>query len=155
MQDKDKKFYVTIDGQEVEVSEQIYHEYKRSLWREHKRKERASRCYLGNKRCTGDCKTCQYLREGAPLSLDTMFDDGLDVADGSCLEDVIELKMKIKILHEALNNLDPADRDIITLFAERNSDRKISEKLDRPQTTISYRRKVNLKQLRKYLKDWE
>ena len=41
MQDKDKKFYVTIDGQEVEVSEQIYHEYKRSLWREHKRKERA------------------------------------------------------------------------------------------------------------------
>ena len=84
-----------------------------------------------------------------------MFDDGLDVADGSCLEDVIELKMKIKILHEALNNLDPADRDIITLFAESNSDRKISEKLDRPQTTISYRRKVNLKQLRKYLKDWE
>jgi DNA-directed RNA polymerase specialized sigma24 family protein len=150
-----KKFYVTIDGQEVKVNEQVYREYKRPLWREHKRKERASRCSLGSKRCTGDCKNCQYLREGAQLSLNTMFDDGLDVAAEGCLEDVIELKMKIEALHEALNNLDPADRDIIYGFAYGESDRKIAERLVRPQTTVSYRRKVILKQLRKDLKDWK
>jgi DNA-directed RNA polymerase specialized sigma subunit len=84
-----------------------------------------------------------------------MFDDGLDVAAEGCLEDVIELKMKIEALHEALNNLDPADRDIIYGFAYGESDRKIAERLVRPQTTVSYRRKVILKQLRKDLKDWK
>jgi DNA-directed RNA polymerase specialized sigma24 family protein len=150
-----KKYYITIDGREVEVSEQVYREYKRLLWREHKRKERVSRCSLGSRRCTDDCKNCQYLREGTPLSLDTMFSDGLDVADESCLEDVIELKMKIEALRDALNNLGPADRDIITGFANGESDRKIAERLNRPQTTISYRRKLILKQLRRELKDWE
>lgn len=150
-----KSFFIEINGKKVMVTESVYREFKRPLWREHKRKERASRCSLGNRRCVSDCKNCQYLREGTPLSLDKMFNDGLEVADKNSPEKTIEVKSEIEALYIALNNLDPIDRKIITMFANGNSDHKISEKLGRPQTTISYRRKLILKQLRKYMKNWE
>jgi hypothetical protein len=35
-----KQYYLTIDGQEVKVSEEVYRAYKRPIWAEHKRKER-------------------------------------------------------------------------------------------------------------------
>jgi hypothetical protein len=107
-----KKYFVTVDEKDVEVSEETYRAYKQPLWREHKRIERSQKCDLGKKRCDKKCDTCPYSKQGAPLSLDTMFEDGLDVPDGNNLEDMIELKMTIEALHRALDQLDPDDRDI-------------------------------------------
>ncbi|MCH3999334.1 MAG: sigma-70 family RNA polymerase sigma factor [Lachnospiraceae bacterium] len=150
-----KKFFVVVDGKEVEVSEEVYRAYKQPLWREHKRIERSQKCNLGKKRCDKKCDTCPYSKEGAPLSLDMMFEDGLDVPGGSNLEDMIELKMTIEALHKALDQLAPDDRAIIERFADGESDRQIADELDRPQTTVSYRRKVIIKRLRKEMKGWE
>ena len=150
-----KKFFVVVDGKEVEVSEEVYRAYKQPLWREHKRIERSQKCNLGKKRCDKKCDTCPYSKEGAPLSLDMMFEDGLDVPGGSNLEDMIELKMTIEALHKALDQLAPDDRAIIERFADGESDRQIADALDRPQTTLSYRRKVIIKRLRKEMKGWE
>ena len=150
-----KKFFVVVDGKEVEVSEEVYRAYKQPLWRERKRIERSQKCNLGKKRCDKKCDTCPYSKEGAPLSLDMMFEDGLDVPGGSNLEDMIELKMTIEALHKALDQLAPDDRAIIERFADGESDRQIADELDRPQTTVSYRRKVIIKRLRKEMKGWE
>jgi len=155
MAKEEKHFHVTIDGKEVAVSEDVYRAYKQPLWREHKRIERSQKCDLGKKRCDKKCDTCPYSKEGAPLSLDTMFEDGLDVSDGNNLEDVVELKETIKELYKALDQLNSDDRAIIDCFADGESDHQIADELGKPQTTISYRRKVILKQLRRNLDGWE
>lgn len=148
-----KKFYVTVDGLDVEVTEEVYRAYKQPLWSEHKRIERSQKCNLGKKRCDKKCDECPFTKEGAPLSLDTMLEDGLDVADDSCLEDAVMLQLIIKELYKALDNLTSDDRAIIDEFADGKSDHEIADDLDRPQTTVSYRRKVILKQLRRELDD--
>ena len=104
MAKEEKHFHVTIDGKEVAVSEDVYRAYKQPLWREHKRIERSQKCDLGKKRCDKKCDTCPYSKEGAPLSLDTMFEDGLDVSDGNNLEDVVELKETIKAENKILKD---------------------------------------------------
>ncbi|MGR6837021.1 hypothetical protein [Syntrophomonas erecta] len=43
-----KQYYLTIDGQEVKVSEEVYRAYKRPIWAEHKRKEREKRCIISD-----------------------------------------------------------------------------------------------------------
>lgn len=150
-----KKYFVTVDKKEVEVSEEVYRAYKQPLLREHKRRERSQKCDLCTKRCDKKCDTCPYSKQGAPLSLDTMLEDGFDVPDGNNLEDMIELKMTIEALHKALDQLAPDDREIIDHFADGESDSQIADKLNLPQTTVSYRRKVIIKRLRKEMKDWE
>lgn len=78
----------------------------------------------------------------------------LDVADGKCLEDAVMLQLTIKELYKALDNLTSDDRAIIDEFADGKSDHEIADDLGRPQTTVSYRRKVILKQLRRDLDNW-
>lgn len=40
MQKMDKKRFIEVDGLEVEVSEEVYKEYMRPIWREEKRVQR-------------------------------------------------------------------------------------------------------------------
>ena len=46
MENNGKRFYLTIRGQEVEVSEEVYREYKRPDRAERKRKQRMWRCLI-------------------------------------------------------------------------------------------------------------
>ncbi|GHU62693.1 hypothetical protein AGMMS49983_04610 [Clostridia bacterium] len=41
-QDEKVQRYIEIDGEQILVTEEVYRAYKRPLWAEHKRKERAS-----------------------------------------------------------------------------------------------------------------
>ena len=68
---------------------------------------------------------------------------------------MVILNETIEALHKALAQLAPNDRIILELFGEGLSDRKISALIEKPQTTVSYRRKVLLKALREQLKDYE
>ena len=69
-----KQYYLTIDGQEVTVTEEVYRAYKRPIWAEHKRNDRQKLCQVsdgkgGLKRCTEDCSKCSHTKEGNVLSL--------------------------------------------------------------------------------------
>ena len=46
------------------------------------------------------------------------------------------------------------DQEILILYNEGFSDRKISDRIGMPQTTVSYRRKILIKALREQLKDY-
>ena len=152
---KTSKLFVTIDGKDVEVTEEVYREYKRPLWREHKRKERERKCSLGVHRCTMQCNTCPRNKEGAPLSLDTMLEDGLEIASSASVEDEVYRHLKYEASCKAIDELPPTDREIFIGFINKVPERDIAKKVHKPQTTVSYRAKIIQKQLREKLKDWD
>lgn len=91
MENNGKRFYLTIRGQEVEVSEEVYRAYIQPVRAERRRKQRAFRCKIKGKkgnlvRCQKDCRECPYALSGHNalgnnLSLDRMKDEGVDIED--------------------------------------------------------------------------
>lgn len=162
-----RQYYLTIEGQEIPVTEEIYRAYKRPVWAEHKRRERAKRC-IGEKghRCTGDCSKCDQQKNGAPLSLDALEDASGNQPPTS--EDVAEIVMYsflLEKLNEELERLAPTDELILRLFGNGMSEREISKVLkERSQNDSSIQglsqKSVNLHKislftmLREKLKDY-
>jgi len=161
------QYYLTIEGQEVPVTEKVYRAYKRPDWAEHKRRERAKRCIGENgHRCTGDCSKCDQQKNGAPLSLDALEDTSGNQPPTS--EDVAEIVMYsflLEKLNEELERLAPTDELILRLFGNGMSEREISKALkERSQNDSSIQglsqKSVNLHKislftmLREKLKDY-
>ncbi len=143
------EYYITINGEQIPVTEEVYRAYKRPAWAERKRQQRQRAKGTGGPDCTKAVGA-------TPLSIDRMLEDGLDIPQGgSSLEDTVIMNIMIEELRKALAQLAPNDRQILELFGDGLSDRKISAKIGMPQTTVSYRRKVLLKALREQLKDYE
>lgn len=141
-------YYIEIDGQQIPVTEAVYRAYKRPYWKEKKRQQRQREKGIGGQDCTKAVGA-------APLSIERMIEDGLDIPQGgSSLEDTVIINELIEELHKALAQLALNDRTILDLFGDGLSDRKISAETGIPQTTVSYRRKVLIKKIRKQLKDY-
>lgn len=163
-QPKNKDFYdgawhLTIEGQVIEVTEEVYRAYKQPLWAERKREEREKRCIISNgkggtKRCTADCSVCDKQRTGSVLSLDKFKDEGLDVPGAINIEDILLDKMLLEELFEALEELDPENRLIIDLFSIGKSEREISANLGLSQKTINKRKAKLFEQLKERLNNW-
>lgn len=163
-QPKNKDYYdgawhLTIEGQVIEVTEEVYRAYKQPLWAERKREEREKRCIISNgkggtKRCTADCSVCDKQRTGSVLSLDKFKDEGLDVPGAINIEDILLDKMLLEELFEALEELDPKNRLIIDLFSIGKSEREISANIGLSQKTINKRKAKLFEQLKERLKDW-
>lgn len=173
-QPKNKDFYdgawhLTINGQVIEVTEEVYRAYKQPLWAERKREEREKRCIIsdgkgGTRRCTRSCRECDMERAekglplidrtGSVLSLDKFADDGLDVPGAINIEDILLDKMLLEELFEALEELDPENRLIIDLFSIGKSEREISANIGLSQKTINKRKAKLFEQLKERLKNW-
>ena len=54
-QKSSKEYYLTIDGQKIPVTEDVYRAYKQPVWAERKRQERDKRC-LVSKGGNGACR---------------------------------------------------------------------------------------------------
>ena len=88
---EEKKYYVTIKGEKVEVTEEVYRAYVRPIRAEQRRKRREWKCRVrgpkGNLiRCPHDCKTCEYALAGKNatgnmLSLDGIKAAGIEIED--------------------------------------------------------------------------
>lgn len=163
-QPKNKDFYdgawhLTIEGQVIEVTEEVYRAYKQPLWAEHKREEREKRCIISNgkggtKRCTADCSVCDKQRTGSVLSLNKFTDDGFDISDDINIADILLDKMLLEELYEALQELDPENSLIMELFSIGKSEREISANIGLSQKTINKRKAKLFEQLKERLKNW-
>lgn len=137
-----KQYYLTIGGQEVMVSEEVYRAYKRPIWAEHKRNDRQKLCQIsdgkgGLKRCTEDCSKCNHTKEGNVLSLDGLEEAGYSVEDRT--QDVAEIvaeKMLLEELFKALEELDPNCHRICVLLMEGHSKREIARIMSIPQSSF-------------------
>ncbi|MDL2292514.1 hypothetical protein LJC17_02875 [Acholeplasma sp. OttesenSCG-928-E16] len=128
-----------------------------------------SRCVIpseryGLKKCRENCDECPYgktKREGNPLSYDKALEDGLipDGRGGMKLfteqvdpsSDFVDDQLKdelTEILNDLLDELDPKDRKIIELFSEDYSDSEIAKKTNSKKSTIQYRRKKIITELK-------
>ena len=143
------QYYIEIGEEQIPVTEEVYRAYKRPAWRERKRQQRLRAKGTGGPDCTKAVGA-------APLSIDWMQQEGREIPEcGSSLEDTVIMNTMIEELRKALAQLAPNDREILELFGEGHSDRKISAMIGMPQTTVSYRRRSLLKKLREQLKDYE
>lgn len=152
---ENKQFHIEIDGEQVLVTEEIYRAYKRPLWAEHKRRERATRCRNSNgNRCMDDCSRCSRQRTGSVLSLDKLTEDGFDIADPADFPQLIEDQEVIEALHIALDELDPLDRQIVDLFSTGKSERDIAVAVGMSQKGVNRRKARIFSELRERLKSF-
>ena len=142
--------FIEIDGEQIPVTEEIYRAYKRPLWAEHKRKERAKRCRDENGfRCTKDCRTCEKSREGSDLSLNKFNEEGYEVADSVDLAELVADKLLLEQLVVALNDLDPDEQSIINaLFYNDRTERDYAAEIGISHQAVGKRKQKVIEKLR-------
>ena len=137
-------YYITIEGQEITVTEEVYRAYKRPTWAEHKRNDREKRCQVSDgkgrvKRCLEDCSTCDRVRDGSILTLDEMTEEkhvlGTSEMDVS---DIVAGKILLEQLYKVLDELDPKSLRVCQLIMEGHSRREIARILEIPQSSFEY-----------------
>ena len=147
--------YIEINGEQIAVTEEVYQEYMRPLWAEHKRQEREKRCFGKNgNRCTENCCFCKQQRKGSVLSLEEFNEDGFEVADSVNTENIVMNKILREALHTALNKLEPENRRIAELFAMGFSELEIAAEIGLSQRGINKRKQKIFARLYACLKDF-
>jgi RNA polymerase sigma factor (sigma-70 family) len=146
--------FIKINGEQIPVTEESYRAYKRSLWAEHKRKERAKRCVISNgrgstKRCTDDCSKCDEQRMGSVLSLDKFIDDGYEITDPVDLAELVAAKLLLEQLVAALDELDPDERSLIdALFYNDRTERDYAAEIGISHQAVGKRKHKVIEKLR-------
>ena len=127
MENNGKRFYLTIRGQEVEVSEEVYRAYIKPVRAERRRKQRAFRCKIKGKkgnlvRCQKDCRECPYALSGHNalgnnLSLDRMKDEGVDIEDRHLdVEQNYINEEEKRELYAAISKLTPRQKELVEMI---------------------------------------
>ena len=159
MTNKDKKYFIPVSGQWVEVSEEIYYEYYRPIWRTHEYAQRHGQCRCRKSdiwKCDGVCQGCEFYTAGNQISFDGTVDEeeGDDlmlenaIADEvSPLEEIITDMELLDALYEELEHLEPERRQICELLMQY-SEREAAEMMGIPRST--FKRKWS--RVQKYLK---
>lgn len=137
MEKKSKRLYV--NGQWVDVSEDVYRAYMRDEWREAQREYRSKKCRNADGTvCRKDCKTCPHYLEGNALLGATLSLDAFTTEDGAPVEFEdkrvdVELEVAQNILKEALekakHQLTDRERLILEYFMDERSDAEIGAAL--------------------------
>lgn len=128
----DKEYYVTINGERIPVSEEVYRAYKQPLWKERKRRS---------------------VRAEMEWSFDLMMDEGFDVADDARLVDeLVADKLLLDALVRALAELTDDERRLIeALFFHGLSERAAAELYSTTQQAVNKRKRRVLNKLRDLL----
>mgnify|MGYP003098338099 FL=1 len=123
----------------IPVTEEVYREYMRPIWREQKEATRAKKLCVNQSRkdaCNHDCDHCTQpvFRES---SIDMMPEEAVS---SMSLEDFCIQKLMIEQLLEAMEDLAPEDRRLLQLIGEGESERTIAEILGKSKTAVHKRK---------------
>ena len=129
-----KEYYITIDGKDVPVTEEVYRAFKRPAWTERKRRE---------------------IRSENERSLEAFTDDGFDIpSEQALVDELVEDKLLLDMLFNALLELTDDERDLINaLFYEEKSERELSKDTGVPHPTIHSRKVSVLQKLKRLLEE--
>lgn len=149
---ENKQFCLTIKGQKVSVSEEVYRAYIRPINARKRAELRNNKCQVkgerfGLVRCKEDCSKCPYFtegnkRRGIVLSLDGLVEDGHEEAAHTDLEsDLIEyeeINEKIAALHKAIGHLTEQQKLVIKeLFFNGKTQQAVAEQFGISQQAVS------------------
>lgn len=124
--------------------EELYLTYMRPIWAEMKREERSRRCIVSDgkgslKRCDMDCKACKKMKDGAPLSLESFFEETElefeDLAANQC--ETILTAMLFEDLLESLHKKAPELAPIFEMLYDGKSQRTIATLINKPQSSVN------------------
>lgn len=149
MENENKRFYLTIRGQEVEVSEEVYRAYIQPVRAERRRKQRAFRCKIKGKkgnlvRCQKDCRECPYALSGHNalgnnLSLDRMKDEGVEIEDRHLdVEQNYIAEEEKRELYAAIAKLTPRQKELVRLiYFEEKTQEEVAVSLSMSKQAVS------------------
>ncbi len=147
-----KEFYVTIKGEKVMVSEEVYRAYIRPLRAERLRKLRAWKCKIKGKkgnlvRCQEDCSKCPYALAGKnatgnTLSLDEFKEDGVEILDRTIDLETTYIENEERTsnqdrLHKAILQLTPRQQEMVRMiYFEGKTEQEIADKYGITQQAV-------------------
>jgi RNA polymerase sigma factor (sigma-70 family) len=164
------KFYLTIKGERISVSEDVYRAYVNPIRAEQRKKRHEWKCKVVSKkgkfysRCNLKCESCPYYLSGKnalgnKFSLDKLMDAGIDVEDkqmdleGSYIE-VEERKDKIKKLNTAISLLTPRQREMLRkIYFEDRANEEVAEFYGITNSAVSHAMDRIYASLKKILKN--
>ncbi len=165
MSNEAKKYFIRVEGNPIEVSEEVYRAYFQPIWktRYHAQKNGECRCSKAQLwKCDGICPGCPFYAAGKKVSIDTPIggeDDELTFGD-TLADDTLSVESKLMdkelldALYDELNRLDSDDRRICELIMQGHTEREISTEMGKRQSTINYRKHKVFSILREALKDF-
>lgn len=130
------------------VSEEVYKEYYRPIWRTFKKEHYHKRCSCPGQSwhlCCGDCCTCSFHTAGDMLSMDMEMGDSEEegitlhetLADESQLiESIVEDAILLEELLHALEELDPEGKKMCRLIMEGCSERQAADMMNMARSTF-------------------
>ena len=166
-QDNQRKIYIRSTKTWVPVTEEVYLEYYRPIWRTQKAAQKAGQCFCPKNKlwlCDGDCAMCEYRAAGNTVSLDAPIEN----ADGDAFSlvdtiedptanfvDVLVDRLLLEQLLDELAERDPEGKRICEILMEGCSKTEIADTLRREfggdwyKSKAVYREKQVLERLRK------
>ena len=163
-----KKFYVTVNGQKVEVSEEVYRAYVRPVRAQQRTEKRNRRCKvkgarLGLVRCKGNCSECEYAKSGktfggAEQSLDALTESGFELPSESDIEvDLLaeeERNEQMEKLHSAIASLTERQQYLIReIYFNGRTQGEIAAAMGATKQAVSNAVRRALASLKKILKE--
>lgn len=160
-----KKFYVTVNRQKVEVSEEVYRAYVRPVRAQQRTEKRNRRCKvkgarLGLVRCKGNCSECEYAKSGktfggAEQSLDALTESGFELPSESDIEEDLlaeeERNEQMEKLRSAIASLSERQRFILQeVYFHNQTQEKVAIQLQISQQAVSMTLKKAIANLKKY-----
>ena len=159
--------YITIKGQKVEVTEEVYRAYVRPIRKERRKKSREWRCSVKGKngklvRCMKDCAECEYAKAGGKptggvLSLDTLLENGGDVPEVVDTRENLLLKTQAGIIsleqiHKAVEQLSKKQRQVVEMVYFQNKTQvETAEILGITQSSVSKLLARSLQEIKSFL----
>ncbi|MDU6265091.1 MAG: hypothetical protein E6600_11385 [Anaerocolumna aminovalerica] len=166
-ENKERKIYIRSTKQWVPVTEEIYREYYRPIWRLQKEAQKNCQCLCPKSKlwiCDSDCAICEYRAAGNTISLDAPMEnadgDGFSLIDTiedptSNFSDILVDRLLLKQLLDELSDRDPEGKRICELIMEGSSKTEMAATLqnefggDWYKSKVVYHEKQVLDQLRK------
>ena len=165
--DNQRKVYIRSTKQWVPVTEEVYLEYYRPIWRLQKEAQKNGQCMCPKSKlwlCDGDCAMCEYHAAGNTASLDAPIENGdgeefslVDTLEdpNAAFADVIVDRLLLEKLLDELAEKDLEGKRICELIMQGSSKEEIADTLQSEfggnwyKSKAVYREKQVLDQLRK------
>ena len=159
---KERYIYISQIKKHIKVSEKVYKEYYRPIWRTFRKVHDHRECSCPVKdwwKCEGDCLTCAFYLDTKTISLDAPVDNELSILDILSddlpdIQSVMEEKALLEVLLQKLETLNPEGRKICKLVMQGKSETAIAQELNIPRNTYVYRKNKLFSALREALKKY-
>lgn len=151
-QKKNGEKFVKPEGTDfyVPVSNEIYSEIMRPIWRENQRVKRSLECIHKNKCISGNCDSCtkhEYFSDSLEF---VMENGGIDLPNSESAEEIFCRKLFFRELNEALSGFDEVDKKIFEMILDDKSERAMAEQLGfKSKNSVKKRREKLLKKFEK------